>query len=241
MSILNKLKFWDNTVNLTAYTGSYEMTVNNPPIVGRQKTPKFFSTVSREPVLQPNVLIKRPATTIISCPGIRDYLNTGFHITMWSDLIVKIWPEGKFTYLFPETAKYNSVGHHGKNQFGELYPDGRVSIKLLNPWMISSDRSAKFLMADSHYSTSFFRDNDLWVPPGIVDFTKQMSTNIHVVCPIKSEPYELFFKMGMPLVTFFPLTEKKIKLTTKVMSDEDIENLSTLPPSFSMRYFKRKR
>lgn len=237
MGILNKLKFWDNTVNLTAYTSSAEIAENTPPLLNKQKAPWFFKNISTEGYLDPASSIVRPHSSVLGCPGIRDYLNTGIHIRMWSDLIVKIWPDGKFTYLFPEMAKFNTVQSHSHNQFGDLYPEDRVSIKLINPWAFKTDKSVKFLMADSHYSTSFFRNNNLWVPPGIVDFSKQISTNIHVVCPVKSEPYEIHFKYGQHLVTFFPLTEKNINLNVKIETEYNINQMVTLPSTFKNKYY----
>lgn len=238
-SLIDKLKFWDSSINLTAYISSKEVSINNPPIVGKQKTPWFYKTVSRQKHIDPVSRIGRPNTSILGCPGVRDFLGHGIHMRMWCDAIVKIWPDGHFTYLFPESAKYNVVQSHAKNQFGELYPDGRISIKLINPWAFVSDKPANFLMTDSHYSTSFFRDNNLWVPPGVVDFSKQVSTNIHIVCPIKEEPYELFFKAGQPLVTFFPLSEKNINLKIKLMDSKSMDDLSLLPSVFQNKYYKR--
>lgn len=237
-SLIDKLKFWDRNINLTAHISSKEVSVNNPPLLGKQSRPWFYSTIVRGKFVDPISQIERPPTTIHGCPGVKDFLSTGIHMRMWSDLIVKIWPDGKFTYLFPESARYKSLGSHSKTQFGDLYPDGRISIKLENPWEFTCDKSVKFLMTDSHYSTSFFRNNDLWVPPGIIDFSKQTSTNIHVVCPIKKEPYELFFKAGQHLVTYFPLSERAINLDIKVSSEEEMRNLILHASVFQNKYYK---
>lgn len=236
--LLDKLKFWDDSVNLTAYTSLSTIIENTPLLLNKQKTPWFFKTLSKERQVDPVSNIGRPPATVMGCPGIRDFLNTGIHLRMWSDLIVKIWPDGRFTYMFPESAApYNIVLSHDDSQFGELYPKDRISIKLVSPWDIVTESPTKFLMTESHYSTSFFRENNLWVPPGVMDFNRQKSTNIHVVCPIKSEPYELFFKLGQPLVTYFPLTEKNIKIEHKLVEPKYTQQFDNLTLSFKNRYY----
>ena len=239
MNLLNKLKFWDNSVNLTAYTDSKEIAENSPPLLNKQKNPWFLKTIPTGGQPNPVSQIVRPPASVLGCPGIRQHLSNGIHIKMWSDLIVKIWPDGKYTYMFPESAMHNNVMSHDRSQFGELYPKDRISIKLDNPWRFVTDKSVKFIMTDSHYATPFFRENDLWVPPGISDFSKQTSTNIHIVCPIRSEPYELYFKYGQPLVTFYPMFERKINIDIKVISTGDMMQLTTLPSTFRNKYYKK--
>jgi hypothetical protein len=95
-------------------------------------------------------------------------------------------------------------------------------------------------MMESHYSTSMFRDENIWVPPGVIDFSKQVSTNIHLMLELRDEPYEISFKMGDPLVTLFPLTESKIDFSVEHATEEELGKLRDMPYTFKSRYYRRK-
>ena len=231
--------FWNEKINLTAYTVSDHFTQGCPPLFKKSQTPSFLKKL-KNISLPPDPVsgISIPVGDVRTCPGIRDYLTEGITITMWEDTIIKIHPSGNFTYAVPPGRNSLGVGGHSPLQWGELYPSDRVSVKLLSPWLLKADRPAKFLLTESHYSTNIFRENNIWVPPGVVDFHKQRSTNIHLIFPRYDEEYEVFIKYGTPLVTLFPMTDKEINFNVKTVPQTEYNNLNILPSTFRARYFK---
>ncbi len=93
---------------------------------------------------------------------------------------------------------------------------------------------------ESHYSTSYFRDQGILFSPGVTNYNKQHSTNVHLNCPVKSEPYMINLKHGMPLVSVFPMTDKEISFDTKLISIPEWNDISNnFPYTFVGRYFKK--
>ena len=93
---------------------------------------------------------------------------------------------------------------------------------------------------ESHYSTSVFRDEGIVIPPGIIDYTYQHSTNIHLSFPIRPEPYVIHLKHGTPLISMFPLTEKKINFSVELKPFDKWQEINLkMPKMFIGRYFKQ--
>jgi hypothetical protein len=231
--------FFKKSINLTAYTHDGTAMNTCKPEYRSTTRPdwlvklKNFVTVKDE---QSQIYIKNP--TAGTCPGIRDYLGLPIQIKMWADLDIKIMPDGTWTY-YTRPDWQVGIAEHGKSQFGEAY-NNRLSLKLLSPWYFVCDEPIKFVFTESHYSTSFFRDKNILLPPGIIDYKFQHSTNVHLSVPILDEPYTVRLRHGTPLVSMFPLTERPINFNTKQVSVEEYTNISThMPKMFIGRYYKQ--
>lgn len=132
-----------------------------------------------------------------------------------------------------------TIAEHGKSQFGDAY-NNRISLKLLSPWYFVCNEPIKFVFTESHYSTSFFRDHNVLIPPGIIDYKYQHSTNVHLSFPIQEEPYVVRLRHGTPLVSMFPITERKINFTTKQVTVQEFNNINMhMPNMFIGKYFKQ--
>ena len=231
--------FFNKSIELTAYTNQPAYSRNAAPTYKKYEAPSFLKklvTVKR-PVKDAGILV--PSTDVRTCPGIKEFLTSGIQIKAWEDFIIKVWPNGTYTWYFAELSPSKSMGTHPREQWGDLYPQNRINVKLNSPWSFKSNKPAKFLMMESHYSTSKFRENNIWVPPGIIDFSKQRSTNIHMMFEIREEPYEVTFKMGEPLITIFPLTQSDINFSVKTVSTEELHMMNDLPFTFNSRYYKQ--
>ena len=232
--------FWNKKINLTAYTDNAAYLKNSPPTFNVAQMPDYLKNLKAKKIRDEQSGIDVPSTSIKTCPGIREFLSSGIQICAWEDTIIRIHPEGHFTFAIPQAARSRGVASHHHDQWGDLYPKGRVSVKLISPWMIKADQPARFLMMESHYSTSLYRDFNAWVPPGIVDFHQQRSTNIHIIFPVNDVPYDVFIKCGQPLVTLFPLTDTPINFNTQLATTDEFGNLSDLPYTFLSRYYRFK-
>ena len=232
--------FWNKKpTKLTAYCNFTSYVNHCPPTYEKYEIPSYLKSFTNALVLDEKSKINIPAPDIRTCPGIKDFLTSGIQLKAWEDFIIKVWPDGNFTYIFPYPSK-QSISAHGPSQYGDLYPKNRINAKLNSPWSFKSDKPLKCLMMESHYSTSMFRDKNIWVPPGVIDFSKQVSTNIHLMLELRDEPYEISFKMGDPLVTLFPLTESKIDFSVEHATEEELGKLRDMPYTFKSRYYRRK-
>jgi hypothetical protein len=180
-----------------------------------------------------------PTTDVRSCPGIREFINQGIQIYNWQDTIIQIRPDGTFTYSIPKTSKFPNISFHPNAQFQGAYADNRINVKLVSPWYFKCNRDLNFMWTEPHYSSSWLRDNNIVMPPGIVNYNKQNSTNINLMFEVRDKPYDVFLKMGEPLATIFPLTEEDVEFSYELISKSEWENIINLPYAFKSRYHKQ--
>lgn len=231
--------FFKKPINLTAYTNDASVMNTCKPEYQSKEKPDWLTKLKNFVVVkdeQSQIYIKTP--TAGTCPGIRDYLQMPIQLKMWADLDIRVCPDGTWSH-FTRPEWNVSIAEHGSGQFGEAY-NNRISLKLISPWYFVCDQPIKFVFTESHYSTSFFRDKNILMPPGIIDYKFQHSTNVHLSFPILPDPYVVRLRHGTPLVSMFPLTEGTINFTTKQVSFEEFNNINLhMPKMFIGRYFKQ--
>lgn len=234
--------FWKNKeVNLTAYTYNESYIKSCPPVYKPIEKPSWLQKLKTFTVDwdERSQMAVKNATAAV-CPAIRSFLSDPITLTMWADVDIKIFPDGKWTYY--TRPEWNvTLGEHHKTQFGEAY-NNRVSIKLTSPWYFKSNDPAKFMFMESHYSTSFFRDQGIILPPGVIEYKYQHATNVHMLFPIKPEEYVIRIKHGTPLISMFPMFERKLNFKTELIPYNKFADFNThMPQMFIGRYFKQQR
>lgn len=232
--------FWKKSIDVTGYTYHPSYIQTCPLVYKNKERPGWLKKLKNFTVdidKQSQIPVKTP--TVGVCPGIRDYLSEGIQLSLWTDISIQIFPDGAWSHYVRPGWTDITIGEHPKPQYGDAY-NNRVSLKLSSPWYIKTEEDIKFVFVESHYSTSFFRDNDLFLPPGIISYKWQHSTNVHISFPIKPEPYIVHFKHGTPLITMFPMTERTINFKTELISYEKWGALNEhMPKMFIGRYFKQ--
>lgn len=232
--------WFKKTANLTACTFDPSYVGTCPPEYKKQPTPDWLKKLKNFAITwddRSKIAIKNPTAGV--CPGIRSFLNDPITINMWADMEIRVFPDGTWTH-YTRPMWGVSVVEHNKEQFGEAY-NKRLSLKLESPWHFVCDQPIKFMFMESHYSTSYFRDNNVLFPPGIIEYKYQHSTNVHLSVPIpENEPYIISLRHGQPLVSLFPMTETPINFDVKLVSrDEYGLQSDIMPKMFIGRYFKQ--
>jgi hypothetical protein len=226
-------------IKITAYTYDKSFIVNAPPTIRSKEKPEWIKRLKAY-ITQwdSNIGMDVRIPTVNQCPAIKEFLTTPIMLNMWGDLDIKVFPDGRWNqYAVPGCNI--SAGEHAKIQFGEGY-NNRLALKLNSPWFFVASEPTKFMFMESHYSTTYFRDNNILFPPGIIEYKNQHSTNVHLSVPIpKTEPFTLNLKLGMPLISMFPMTDRQVEIETKLVSISDWELINShLPKVFIGRYFR---
>jgi len=175
--------------------------------------------------------------TIKNCPGINYFMNEGIKFKLWADLKIRVYPTGEVEDITYGIEMFQSLGQHAPMQYEHLYPNNKTAFKLNNPWVAKCNHDTKFIFTESHYSTNFFRENNMHIAPGVIDFKYQHALNVHILIDKKEEPYELFLPYGTPLFTLYPLSEKKINIDCKLVNDEEFKNINNHFPRCPMRKY----
>lgn len=240
-------KFLKKKIKLTAYTDDNSFIHNFPPVYRDKKNPWFFKTIKPTAVPEQYSGIAMPHTTALTCPGIKDFVYKGIQLCMWQDVAFKVRPEGIVTFLdvvsLKQGIKSTAATVHPKGQYGDLYGNDRIAVKLNSPWFFNTEEDIDFVWVESHYSTNFFRNLGITIPPGIINFKKQFSTNVHINVPVKETEYDFVIKAGTPLVTIFPMSERPVDIQYELRREglfQISSELTTLPRVFKNAYGKQK-
>ena len=228
-------------MKLNAYTHDSRM-IKFQPLKTKGDLPNWWThlkTMFKQ--LDPRTGIKVPTPTIRACPGVIDFIRRPINITMWSDCILKVFPDGRVSCSSPlHNGGEVNVGVHTSEQYGKLYP-GRTVLKITNPWVFEGSDRTEFLCTDVHYDTEL-RKHGIFIAPGVTNFYDQHVCNIFLVIPTKDEPYEIELKYGQPLMSVFPMTNKPVDIKMECVPRERIKEITNqFPPTFLGRYFARKK
>lgn len=226
-------------VKLTAYTPDKNIYDFAKPVYKTKEKPGWLASL-KTVITQWDSNIRMPikSGTAVTCPGIRDFISTPIQLNMWGDIDIIVNPDGSWQHnARPEWGM--SITQHHEDQWKGAY-NNRIALKLGSPWVFECNSAVKFLMTESHYSTNAFRDLGVLFPPGVTNYKTQHSTNVHLNCPLKSEPYMISLKHGMPLISIFPMTEKEVDFSVELSTIDKYNDLSgNFPYTFVGRYYKK--
>lgn len=180
--------------------------------------------------------------TIKTCVGFIEQYQHGIIIPMWSDFHIKLGSTIKPEYFWKFSDNISSCGNHSSEQRGSEYlPDNKYChVKLNSPWFFKCNEDIKFALTPTFWN--FYKPEDILIPPGILDFKYQMATNINIFFWYKEKEETYYIKHGKPLVQFIPLSERKLKIKTHLVSKEEMDKLfPRVPISRLQRYRKQKK
>lgn len=230
--------FKKDEVKLTFYTKENSSFVNEKPTFkpDHSEWMKYTKNTFQQFDVKSNSVYEIP--TVKNCPGIHYFMNEGIKFKMWCDLKVRVHPSGQVEDLPNSVSNFETpFVQHSPQQYEHLYPNSKTAFKLNNPWIAQCNKNIKFLIVESHYSTNFFRENNIYIAPGLIDYKYQSALNLHLIVDRKEKPYELLIPYGTPLFTLYPLTEKKINIDYKLVSNERYSSLQNYFPKCPIRKY----
>lgn len=223
--------------SLTFYTSDNGFFINDKPSF-KMDHPDWLRMIKKSfKIFNPHNSHYDEIPTIKNCPGINYFMSEGIKFKLWADLKIRVNPSGEVDDLTYGIEMFRPFSQHDPLQFEHLYPQNKTAFKLHNPWIAKCNQDTKFLFVESHYSTNFFRENNMQIVPGIIDFKYQHSVNVHILIDKKEEPYDLFLPYGTPLFTLYPLSEKKINIDYELVTEEQLKNISNHFPRCPMRKY----
>lgn len=235
--------FRNNKIKLDCYTFDKKL-IDLQPLKMRKNNPPWWKKLKPlYKVLNPKNGIMTPSPTIRACPGIVEYIRAPILINLWTDLIVKVFPDGRIHVGEPMHNSGQMLAHiHDEKQYNNHIWKNRSVLKLITPWHIVADKPLNVLVSDAYYYTDDLRDNNVEVVPGVISLYDQHAMNIFLTFKRKDEPYEVTFKYGTPLMGIFPMTEKNIDIEMHYTDKNSWEDVCDIfPATFLGRYHARKK
>ena len=227
-------------MKIEAYCTDKRM-IEHQPLEIKNKPPSWWHNLKKTFTrLDMRSGINVPTPTIRACPGVVDFIRKPIVVHLWTDVIFKVFPDGRVSVATPSHNGGNiKVGVHDESQYGELYPNHTVC-KITNPWVLKGSDRTDFLVTDVHYNTEF-RKHGMFIAPGVTNFYDQHSLNIFICFETKEEPYEITLKYDQPLMAVFPMTNDKVDIKMfKTTEEGRNEIVNNFPSTFLGRYYSRK-
>lgn len=169
--------------------------------------------------------------TVKSCPGFHDLYSKGFILENWCDFVCNVHEHG-ISYHYSNGK--DPILH--KNDQVEPGFMGHYILKLNSPWLIQTKENVDFVSIPAQWS---HEEYDFHILPGIVNFHRQTGSNVFLT--IKKKPAQQFLiPMGMPLVQFIPLTDKKIKIHNHIVTEQELTTKSYNVTGTSMGWRRTK-
>jgi len=205
----------------TSNRAAYEVT----PIVNSYKAmPKWMNevpkTTQKYGYNHLGNIVNASRRSIRTCPGFIDLYRKGFILETWADFVVDVRSD-KFSYHFtngPEPAIFPPDV--------DILPgfERHFIMKLGSPWMIKTEERIPFIALGTEWSLEHI---DAKIIPGSITFKEHNATNVFLVFkrPEPGNEYQLKIPIGEPLQQFVPLTERKVKVHTHLVSPEEMQRM----------------
>lgn len=158
-----------------------------------------------------------PRSTIKRCEGIISLYQKGFTLPMWSDVILES-SNNSLKWEFADSK--STVANHGPQQMTEEFSN-YVHVKLISPWRFKETSGVRFTFVQPSWSQISFIFG-LHIPPGIVEFRDQYTTNVNAFMP---RNIKVSIPAGMPMAHFVPCTDKDVKLKLHLLDQNEMEKL----------------
>lgn len=153
--------------------------------------------------------------TMKTCYGALELFKRGMILEYWADIEVHS-EEDFFLYYYSCGKKPDSHPDFQRGQGFEKYHH----LKLVSPWCTKEKTGVHFLYMGAEYSL----DNiDIKVPPGILNFSWNNSSNFNFFFPKKQ--YKFDIRMGQPLAHIIPLSDGELVIKNHLISSAEYDSI----------------
>lgn len=207
-----------NDIQLNFYTSDASVYEYAPTLLSRSKPEWWHNTPLTYTF--PHVYGDMPKATIRTCDGFNQFHNNGFTICIPEDMMFEVGE----TYLDGLTCSFDQIEVHNVEQRGTYLPPDRYQhIKILYPWFIECEEDVKFAYIGNTWSLD---DPECFiVPPAVIDYKTQYAGHINVFIPYTGVKRKFTIKAGTPIVAVIPLSERKLKIASKLISEHEFDEL----------------
>ena len=203
-----------------------------PAVETRRIIPEWFKTCPKSSFNWSKFI---PYRTVRGCPGIINYINSGFVTPLWSDVNIKTNPEQIEWYSAKEDPNFFQY-HETLGQSPGFY-NNQFMLNTMSPWKIQKrkqDIKIISVFAQYHHSKSL----PYSLMQGTVNTKMTTALNFFIAFPKTNATYEL--KAGDIFIQYIPLSDKQLVIKNHLVSKQEFINLSKEhnPISFNMSGLK---
>lgn len=180
-----------------------------------------------------------PIGTMKQCYGFNQYYAKSIALPMWSDLNIKIGPDGDFIWQFSDGFSEASI-HNAKQWGGFLDASRYAHLRLISPWVFKTKTDLNWVW--SHPVYNFKNPEQFIVLPGLIEFKHQLATNINIVFD-STVPRNIEIGFNQVMAHLTPMTDKKVEVRRHLITLQEYEgkNLSNSNSTFINKYGANKK
>jgi hypothetical protein len=215
----------------------YKPKINQTESLDINKLIQDFHKNEQKKILESNKLISNPQvltrdTTVVNCPGITDYLKTGYIVPSWSDISFRKL-DGKI--MFNSCDLYPDV-HHGIHIFDQYrgmnndqLPFSGGFHKVSTPWMMKTTPGTSVLITHPFWDRNkSFTTVSAVVHPDktpvqikwFFEFNKEMPNTPDIV-----DVDQQIIERGTPLILLVPFKRDRFYHEFKYLSSTEMEKI----------------
>ena len=160
--------------------------------------------------------------TIKACPGIGDYMKTGFIIPAWCDMEIIPSQDGQMVETRYSDPEYNSAFHPADQVHNEVSSvmqkfGVKSAVKLDCPWKIWQPKDWSLM----YLPMFFFEGRNYEAIPGVIDH--DLGALISPINIMLLEKKITKIKLGEPLVQVVPIKREKVTARTSALSKTAVD------------------
>jgi hypothetical protein len=157
--------------------------------------------------------------TVKKCPGINDWMLTGFIISAWSDIVITQSEEFGTSAVLRNGA--DGASAHAPSQCIDLLTDKshyHGTVKLPGTWHIKTSPGWSIMIVPLWY----WKDQPWEALPGIIH-TDNHHTEINFNFTMKSTKESITIPAGSPIVQIIPFKRDAVSAVSRAKTNEDIK------------------
>jgi hypothetical protein len=192
----------------------------------RSLNPKASLDTSKSPYTITKV------TTVKHCPGIVDYLKTGYVLPAWSDMILR-QINSEMVYESAVSTPEMHYGLHRPNQYEGMSYDQRPEMgmfhKVSSPWYIKTDPGVSVLITDPYWERNKnFTSVSAIVHPDVTPIHLKWFFELNKPIKDTAEIYDeniQIIKKDTPLLLVIPFKREKFDYSCEYLDFQQMSKL----------------
>jgi hypothetical protein len=208
-------KFPKKVIVLDCFTYSENIITVAPIVPAIKLIPDWWRDLPQAYTEQGNFF---PQGTMKNCSGMIEYYKKSFSIPLWSEVAIQIKPDKTYAWQFADSKTEATIHNLAAQATGFLNNFGHI--KIHSPWRLQTKENVQWVWSQPIYN--FSKQQELILPPAIVDFSNQNATHLNILFSLDT-PKTIIVPHGQAMINLTPITENKIEIARHLVTLDEFQ------------------
>lgn len=230
-------KFKKSKINLDCFTYIDQLADLFPIIESPKALPAWHRALPTQVNVNNPLFPSLSQPTIKGCPGMTDFFKNSITIPNWIEHRFSVQPDGNMHFMgLREDMPYESHPKH--IQMGSAMPN-YAHLKLSSPWQIKEKTGIKWVWVQASWNQE--DPCQYSIPPGIVNYNEQHTSNVNILIPTNNSPKEIVINAGEPLVQLIPMSDLPVAIHIHKIDHREWTRMRTYTHSTIHSFLKSRK